>query len=144
MSSSLSLHSLDNDNDNHNERDAGKVIILSLCSVCFRSMDQWESVSLSWREEKVLIEWLSRKFLGEMSLSLWMSVDPMWKHLPIDRTSTPRNKRIVNEQPKTSTPICQRSFSNRQRNKMKKSKKINRKKKRKYSTSNSFLQIWFL
>jgi len=80
------------------------------------------------------------------------SIDDMWTHLPIDRASTPIQKRSSFPQPRTSTPILIRNKYSIQRAKKKKKKKkssINNDyhrllygniQQKKHST----IQIWFL
>ncbi|CAF0767014.1 unnamed protein product [Adineta steineri] len=83
-----------------------------------------------------------------------MMMNEMWTHLPIDRASTPIEKRSFQPQPRTSTPkLSKISYSIQQRlikKKKKKKKQLNHidyhllfygniKKK-----THSAIQIWFL
>jgi hypothetical protein len=82
------------------------------------------------------------------------NIDPMWAHLPIDRASTPIQKRSSFIGPRTSTPIITINSIQRSKKKKKKKKKcINndhrllfhgQQNKIIQKKRHSFVQIWFL
>jgi len=84
------------------------------------------------------------------------NIDPMWKDLPIDRASTPIQKRSSIIGPRTSTPILTKINSIQKMKKKKKKKKYfiqnqnyqplfyGQQNKIIHKKRHSFVQIWFL